>query len=92
MDRLRQRLSVAGQAVEGIEAGSPKSAIRACHEAGLLSAAHAEQALAMADDRNLTSHTYNEGLAEAIFKRLSGHLAVLEAWLTGMTAGLQGKS
>jgi nucleotidyltransferase substrate binding protein (TIGR01987 family) len=126
MDRLRQRLSVASQAVatlrelavrsapskierdaaiqrfeysfeatwkaaqrflsvvEGVEAGSPKSAIRACHEAGLLQSAQAEQALAMADDRNLTAHTYNEGLAEAIFKRLPGHLATLEAWLGAM--------
>ena len=74
--------------VEGVDAGSPKSAIRACHEAGLLSAAQAEQALAMADDRNLTAHTYNEGLAEVIFKRLSGHLAVLEAWLTAMKTRL----
>ena len=107
MDRLRQRLSVAGQGaatlrelevrtapskierdtaiqrfeytfeatwkaaqrflavVEGVEAGSPKSAIRACHEAGLLQSAHAEQALARPDNRNLTAHTYNEGLAEA---------------------------
>ena len=74
--------------VEGVEAGSPKSTIRACHEAGLLSAAQTEHALAIADDRNLTAHTYNEGLAEAIFKRLSGHLAVLEAWLTAMKTRL----
>jgi nucleotidyltransferase substrate binding protein (TIGR01987 family) len=134
VDRLRQRLSVAGQAaatlrelavrpapskierdaaiqrfeytfeatwkaaqrflavVEGVEAGSPKSAIRACHEAGLLQSAQAEQALAMADDRNLTAHTYNEGLAEAIFKRLPGHLATLEAWLRAMQNRLPVKS
>ena len=70
--------------VEGVEAGSPKSVTRACHEAGLLETVQAEQALAMADDRNLTAHTYNEGLAEAIFKRLPGHLATLEAWLGAM--------
>jgi nucleotidyltransferase substrate binding protein (TIGR01987 family) len=126
VDRLRQRLSVAGQAaatlrelavrpaptkierdaaiqrfeytfeatwkaaqrflrvVEGVEAGSPKSVIRACHEAGLLQTVQAEQALAMADDRNLTAHTYNEGLAEAIFQRLLRHLVTLEAWLGAM--------
>ena len=134
MERLRQRLSVAGQAaatlrelavctspskierdaaiqrfeysfeaawkaaqrflavVEGVEAGSPKSAIRACHEARLLQSAQAEQALAMADDRNLTAHTYNEGLAEAIFKRLPGHLATLEVWLGAMQNRLPAKS
>jgi nucleotidyltransferase substrate binding protein (TIGR01987 family) len=134
VDRLRQRLSVAGQAaatlreltvrlaptkierdaaiqrfeysfeatwkaaqrflavVEGVEAGSPKSAIRACHETGLLQSTQAEQALAMADDRNLTAHTYNEGLAEAIFKRLPGHLATLEVWLRAMQNRLPAKS
>lgn len=134
MDRLRQRLSVAGQAtatfrelavriapskverdaaiqrfeytfeatwkaaqrflavVEGVEAGSPKSAIRACHEAGLLPSAQAEDALAMADDRNLTAHTYNEGLAEAIFKRLPRHLATLESWLGAMQTRLPTKA
>jgi nucleotidyltransferase substrate binding protein (TIGR01987 family) len=133
VDRLRQRLSVASQAVstlrelavrpapskierdaaiqrfeysfeaawktaqrflavvEGIEAGSPKSAIRACHEAGLLQSDDTERALAMADDRNLTAHTYNEGLAEAIFKRLPGHLATLEAWLRAMQKRLPAK-
>jgi uncharacterized protein YutE (UPF0331/DUF86 family) len=78
--------------VEGVEAGSPKSAIRACHEAGLLQSAQAEQALAMADDRNLTAHTYNEGLAEAIFKRLLGHLATPEVWLGAMQNRLPAKS
>lgn len=35
----------------------------------------------MIDDRNLTVHTYNEPLAEAIYGRL-GHLArVLRKWL-----------
>jgi len=134
VDRLRQRLSVAGKAaaalrelavrtaptkierdpaiqrfeytfeatwkaaqrflsvVEGIEVGSPKSAIRACHEVGFLQSAQAERALAMADDRNLTAHTYNEGLAEAIFKRLPGHLSTLEAWLGAMQTRLPTKA
>jgi hypothetical protein len=50
-----------------VDAGSPKSAIRACHEAGLLQSSQAEQALAIADDQNRTPHTYKEGRAEAIF-------------------------
>ncbi len=57
----------------------------------MLQPAQAEQALAMADDRNLTAHTYNEGLAEAIFKRLPGHLATLEAWLGAMQNRLPAK-
>ena len=31
-----------------------------------------ERALAMVDDRNLTVHTYNEELAQAIYARLGG--------------------
>ena len=46
----------------------------------------------MTDDRNLTAHTYTEGLAEAIFKRLPGHLASLEAWLGAMQNRLPAKS
>jgi hypothetical protein len=39
----------------------------------LLSEEEAERCLAMADDRNLTSHTYIEAVAKAIFGRLSDH-------------------
>ena len=46
----------------------------------------------MADDRNLTAQTYNEGLAEAIFKRLPGHLTTLETWLRAMQDRLPPKS
>ena len=38
----------------------------------------------MADDRNLTAHTYNESIAVAISARLPRHLATLEAWLQAM--------
>ena len=31
----------------------------------------------MIDDRNLTAHTYNEEVAEEIYNRLSGYLALL---------------
>ena len=37
--------------------------------------------LEMADDRNLTAHTYNEGLAKAIFGRLARHGVTLSSWL-----------
>jgi hypothetical protein len=78
--------------LEGVEAGSPKSASRACQEAGLLQSARAEHARAMADDRDLSAHTSKEGLAEAILKRLPGHLATLEAWLRAMQNRLPTRS
>jgi nucleotidyltransferase substrate binding protein (TIGR01987 family) len=59
---------------EGLDAPSPKSAIRASLQVGLLSEPDARLALAMADDRNLTVHTYNEELAKRIFTDLDGCL------------------
>ncbi len=67
------------QVVEGTVVGSPKAAIRASRESGLRDATTTEQALGMADDRNLTAHTYNESIAVAISARLPRHLATLEA-------------
>ncbi len=71
--------------LEGMDLGSPKAAIRAARDVGVLTDEEAESALAMTDDRNLTVHTYNEPLAKAIFGRLSDHLSVMSAWLAAMT-------
>ena len=38
----------------------------------------------MVDDRNLSVHTYNEALAEAIFDRLDEHAQVMAVWLDEM--------
>jgi len=70
--------------VEGVEVASPKSSIRACREAGLLSDDQAVAALAMADDRNLSVHLYNEGLAEQLRRRLPAHTELLAGWLGAM--------
>lgn len=53
--------------VEGIDPGSQKGTVRASLQVGLLDEADARIALEMADDRNLTVHTYNEALADRIF-------------------------
>jgi nucleotidyltransferase substrate binding protein (TIGR01987 family) len=65
---------------EGIDSGSPKGVIRSCHEAGVLNEEETIKALEMVDDRNLTSHTYNEELAEEIYKRLAGYSTLLRKW------------
>lgn len=67
--------------VEGIEANSPKSTIRASFDIMLLTEAEARHAMVMADDRNLTSHTYNEGLADELLTRMVKHEEVLKSWL-----------
>jgi nucleotidyltransferase substrate binding protein (TIGR01987 family) len=66
---------------EGLDTGSPKSCIRAAGQVGLLATEQTQDALEMADDRNLTAHTYNERLAQAIFGRLPRHAATLSSWL-----------
>lgn len=72
------------QDVEGIETASPKGVIRHLRETGLLTDDETVLALEMIDDRNLTSHTYNEALAKAIFSRIPGYTALLSKWIGAM--------
>lgn len=62
---------------EGIECYSPKACFREAGGVGLLNEDETIKALEMIDDRNLTSHTYQEELAERIYKRLSGHAKIM---------------
>ncbi|MBK9325961.1 MAG: nucleotidyltransferase substrate binding protein [Hydrogenophilales bacterium] len=68
----------------GIAVASPKPVIRACAQNGLLTEDDAHAAMAMIDDRNLTSHAYNQDLAVAIHSRLADHAGLLGRWLTAM--------
>ena len=70
--------------IEGLAVGSPKAAARAAGAVGLLEATEVEELLAMADDRNLTVHTYDEALARAIYRRLASHAHLLGRWLDAM--------
>ena len=71
---------------EGLDLASPKGVIRACREIGLLTDGEAVMALTMADDRNLTVHTYNEPLAIEIYERLGSYGPLLRHWLSAMIA------
>ena len=77
--------------MESLDAGSPKSAMRSSHQVGLLTEEQARCALAMADDRNLTVHTYNEALAEKIYSNLFQYAPLMESWLSAMQRQLQEK-
>jgi hypothetical protein len=46
--------------------------------------AAARLAMDLVDDRHLTSHTYNEALAQAIWSRLPVHLSVLQQWMAAL--------
>ena len=74
--------------VEKLTSGSPAAVVRGCFQAQLLSEDQARSAMRMAQDRNLTVHTYNEALADEIFARLPGHASLLDAWLAAIDARL----
>jgi nucleotidyltransferase substrate binding protein (TIGR01987 family) len=42
--------------------------------------------LAMLEDRNRTSHTYDEDLAKAVFRRLPNYLPLLDSLLTKLNS------
>jgi len=69
---------------EGIVCNSPKECLKAAFTAGLVK--DDERGLTMMEDRNLTSHTYNEKTAEDIFSRLSGYLEPLEGLVQTLKA------
>lgn len=75
--------------VHGVEAPSPKTVIRSAHEVGLLDDAETRAAMALVNDRNLTVHTYNEELAQQIYRRLPDHARLMERWLGRMESQLQ---
>ena len=72
--------------VESLPANSPKGTFRALGEARLLSAEETIHALAMADDRNKTVHTYIEAVAIMIYSQLSSHAAILAEIITRISA------
>lgn len=73
---------------EGLQCASPKACMRAGAAVGLLSQERGVEALAMCDDRNMTSHTYNEEVAVVIHGRLPEHAALIGELLGAMRAGL----
>jgi nucleotidyltransferase substrate binding protein (TIGR01987 family) len=58
---------------EGIICNSPKSCFREMFSVGLIDENKTTKLLEMTDDRNLTSHTYDEDLAEGLYYKLHEH-------------------
>lgn len=55
---------------QGLPAGSPKLAFKAAFQVGWIRENEQEHWVKILEDRNLTSHTYKEELANEIFKRI----------------------
>ena len=66
---------------EGIECNSPKSCFREASSVGLLSEEQTITCLEMTDDRNLTSHTYIEEVAESIYEKIRDYNELMDTVL-----------
>ena len=71
--------------MDGLEAASPRKVIRLLREVGILDDEETTLALALADDRNLTAHTYDEKTAIAIAKRICDYEPLMRSWHQRMT-------
>ena len=73
--------------VEGIECRSPKGCIRELFSSGYLTDEETIKLLEMINDRNLTSHTYREEVAEEIFSRVGTYVELMEKVLKRLKEG-----
>ena len=76
---------------EGIRCNSPKSCFREALSVGLISEEKTVTCLEMTDDRNLTSHTYIEEVAEQIFRKISNYGKLMEDIFNLVKKGFEGK-
>ena len=63
--------------IEGQNCNSPKQCIRSAGQVGILNAEETELALKLADDRNLTTHTYIEAVADKIFRKIPEYCKIM---------------
>jgi len=63
---------------EGIVCNSPKSCYREIFSVGIIKEDETVKLLEMTDDRNMTSHTYKEKVAQIIFEKLNEYSALME--------------
>jgi nucleotidyltransferase substrate binding protein (TIGR01987 family) len=69
---------------EGLDCQSPKGCLQVAFKTSWI--ANEQGWLAMLEDRNRTSHTYDEDLAKAVFRRLPNYLPLLDALLNKLTS------
>jgi len=62
---------------EGIVCNSPKGCFREALSVGLMSEEQTITCLEMTDDRNLTSHTYREEVADKIYKKIKDYYTLM---------------
>jgi nucleotidyltransferase substrate binding protein (TIGR01987 family) len=70
---------------KGVEVQFPKDVLQKAYEGHLID--HEQEWLQMVRDRNLTSHTYDEKLADAIYLRIQSHLPILRQEFDKLSKG-----
>ena len=61
----------------GVEINSPKGTIHQCEKQTLISNDETKLLLAMADVRNMTTHDYDQSMAEKISKKIPEYYAIM---------------
>lgn len=61
---------------------SPNSVFRSCLTINLIDQIEFDKLILMVQDRNLTAHTYNEYLAQAISQRVESYYSLMDSILT----------
>jgi len=74
---------------EGIVCNSPKSCFREAFSVGLLNEEETLLFIQMTDDRNLTSHTYDEEIAENLYKKIKNYYALLKSLIERINNNLK---
>jgi len=73
---------------EGIVANSPKSCFKEIFSTGFISEEEAVGLQEMTDSRNDTAHTYKEEVAQAIYEKIGGYIALMENTLKKVRGSL----
>jgi len=63
---------------EGLMCNSPKSCFREAFKVNLISEEETLKALEMTDDRNQTSHTYHEEVAQEIYRKIADYYIFMD--------------
>jgi nucleotidyltransferase substrate binding protein (TIGR01987 family) len=78
MEKLERRIKEEYlYSYEGIDCNSPKSCFRGGFSVGILNEEQSLTCLEMTDDRNLTTHTYVEKVADMIYERIRDYYLIM---------------
>ncbi len=67
---------------KGVKQAHPKPVFRECLKAGLITPEETELTIKMVDDRNITSHAYNEKIAISVFENIPKYIPTMKKLLS----------